>query len=126
MQIDDGLPRDLEHGLADVTASLVRHAEELSATSLDDPRLRARFDAMYAVFDSQSGDLSNERVRHAIDVIARNGRLQAQLIEDILDISRIISKKLDIERSTVRVPGLVEAAVATLLPAARAGLAAVA
>jgi PAS domain S-box-containing protein len=68
----------------------------------------------------QSGDLSNERVRHAIDVIARNGKLQAQLIEDILDISRIISKKLDIERSTVRVPGLVEATVAALLPAARA------
>ena len=68
----------------------------------------------------QSGDVSNERVRHAIDVIARNGKLQAQLIEDILDISRIISKKLDIERSTVRVQGLVEAAVAALLPAARA------
>ena len=35
----------------------------------------------------QSGDVSNERVRHAIDVIARNGKLQAQLIEDIVDIS---------------------------------------
>jgi len=68
----------------------------------------------------QAGDVSNERVRHAIDVIARNGKLQAQLIEDILDISRIISKKLDIERGTVRVQGLVEAAVAALLPAARA------
>jgi len=67
----------------------------------------------------QSGDLSNERVRHAIDVIARNGKLQAQLIEDILDISRIISRKFHIERTTIRVPGLVEATVATLLPAAR-------
>jgi len=68
----------------------------------------------------QSSELSNERVHHAIDVIARNGKLQAQLIEDILDISRIISKKLDIEQTTVRVQGLVEAAVAALLPAARA------
>jgi PAS domain S-box-containing protein len=68
----------------------------------------------------QSGDLSSERVRHAIDVIARNGKLQAQLIEDILDISRIISRKLDVERTIVRVPSLVEAAVAALLPAARA------
>jgi CheY-like chemotaxis protein len=68
----------------------------------------------------QSGELSSERVRHAIDVIARNGKLQAQLIEDILDISRIISRKFDIERTTIRVPGLVEAAVAGLLPAARA------
>ena len=67
----------------------------------------------------QSSDLSPERVRHAIDVIARNGKHQAQLIEDILDISRIISRKLDIERSVVRVPGLVDSAVAAVLPAAR-------
>ena len=68
----------------------------------------------------QAGELSNDRVRHAIDVIARNGKLQAQLIEDILDISRIISKKLDIERTTVRVQSLVDAAFAAQLPAARA------
>jgi PAS domain S-box-containing protein len=68
----------------------------------------------------QSGDVSNERVRHAIDVIARNGKLQAQLIEDMLDISRIISRQFDIERTTIRVQGLVEATVAALLPAARA------
>jgi len=67
----------------------------------------------------QAGDLSQERVRQAIDVIARNGRLQAQLIEDILDISRIISEKLDIERATVHVQGLVDATVAAMLPAAR-------
>jgi PAS domain S-box-containing protein len=67
----------------------------------------------------QSGDLSPERVRQAIDIIARNGKLQAQLIEDILDISRIISEKLEIERNTVRVQGLVDAAVASVLPAAR-------
>jgi signal transduction histidine kinase/CheY-like chemotaxis protein len=66
----------------------------------------------------QTSELSPERVRHAIDVIARNGKLQAQLIEDILDISRIISGKLNIERSTVRVHGLVDSAVAAVLPAA--------
>jgi PAS domain S-box-containing protein len=68
----------------------------------------------------QASELSTERVRHAIDVIARNGKLQAQLIEDILDISRIISKKLDLERTTVRVQSLVDAAFAAQLPAARA------
>jgi PAS domain S-box-containing protein len=68
----------------------------------------------------QTGDLSAEKVRHAIEVIARNGRLQAQLIEDILDISRIISNKLDIDWSTVRVRGLVDSVVATMQPAANA------
>ena len=67
----------------------------------------------------QTSELSAERVRHAIDVIARNGKHQAQLIEDILDISRIISGKLDVERSIVCVRSLVESAVAAVLPAAR-------
>ena len=39
--------------------------------------------------------------RQALDVIGRNARLQAQLIEDILDVSRIISGKLELERAPV-------------------------
>jgi CheY-like chemotaxis protein len=35
---------------------------------------------------------------HALEIVSRNTKLQAQLIEDILDISRIIKGKLDIER----------------------------
>ncbi len=46
----------------------------------------------------QTGIVSPERVRHAIDVIGRNTTLQARLIEDILDVSRIISGKLEIEQ----------------------------
>jgi PAS domain S-box-containing protein len=38
----------------------------------------------------QTGQLTPARTRQAIDVIARNARLQGQLIEDILDVSRII------------------------------------
>src|SRR6185436_9218236 len=40
---------------------------------------------------------SPDRVGHAVDIIRRNARLQAQLIEDILDVSRIITGKLTIE-----------------------------
>ncbi len=42
--------------------------------------------------------MSPERLYEAVDIIGRNARLQAQLIEDILDISRIINGKLEIER----------------------------
>src|SRR4029078_6721937 len=42
----------------------------------------------------QTGVVPPERLRHAIDVIGRNTNLQARLIEDILDVSRIISGKL--------------------------------
>ena len=45
----------------------------------------------------QSGELPPERTAEAVEVIGRNARLQAQLIEDILDVSRIIAGKLDVD-----------------------------
>ena len=44
-----------------------------------------------------AGTLPADRARQAIDIIGRNAKAQAQLIEDILDISRIITGKLEIE-----------------------------
>jgi PAS domain S-box-containing protein len=64
--------------------------------------------------------LPQGRVRQAIEVIGRNARLQAQLIEDILDVSRIITGKMDLERRPVTVEQLVASAVAAVLPAADA------
>jgi PAS domain S-box-containing protein len=61
---------------------------------------------------------SPERVRYAIDIIRRNAKLQAQLIEDILDVSRIITGKLTIEPQVLSVAGLVDTTVSGLLPAA--------
>ena len=39
-------------------------------------------------------DQSRETLRKAIDVIDRNSRRQAQMIDDLLDVSRIVSGKL--------------------------------
>ena len=61
---------------------------------------------------------SPDRVRHAIDIIRRNAKLQAQLIEDILDVSRIISGKLTVERQALDVATLVETTLNGLLPTA--------
>jgi PAS domain S-box-containing protein len=66
----------------------------------------------------QSEQLPPDRMRHAIEVMSRNARLQAQLIEDILDVSRIIAGKLDIDRLPVHLPQLVDIAVAAVQPAA--------
>jgi signal transduction histidine kinase len=52
-----------------------------------------------------------DRVRGAVDVIVRNARLQARLIEDIVDVSRIISGRLEIERVPVALPQLVDTVV---------------
>jgi PAS domain S-box-containing protein len=68
----------------------------------------------------QNGELSVKRSRQAIDVIGRNAKLQAQLIEDILDVSRIITGKLEIERAPVAVPQLIETVIAGVVPSADA------
>jgi nitrogen-specific signal transduction histidine kinase/CheY-like chemotaxis protein len=66
----------------------------------------------------ESDQLPPEKRRHAIDVIGRNAKLQAQLIEDILDVSRIITGKLEIERRSLLVPQLVENVLSAALPTA--------
>jgi PAS domain S-box-containing protein len=54
-----------------------------------------------------------------LDAINRNARVQAQLIEDLLDVSRIISGKLRLEVKRVELSPIVEAAIASVLPAAQ-------
>jgi signal transduction histidine kinase len=57
------------------------------------------------------GHLDEPGTRRAIEIIERNTRVQAQLIEDLLDISRIITGKLRLEFRTVALRGIVEGAV---------------
>ena len=68
----------------------------------------------------QTGTVSSERAVKAIEVIGRNARLQGQLIEDILDVSRIITGKLDIERTSVSLPQLIEMVLTGVAPTASA------
>src|SRR3954469_10289029 len=62
--------------------------------------------------------LGPDRRALAIDVIDRNAKLQARLIEDILDVSRIITAKLDIERVPMAMGQVIQAAVDGVQPAA--------
>jgi PAS domain S-box-containing protein len=56
----------------------------------------------------------------ALDTIERNARVQAQLIEDLLDMSRITSGKLRLDVERIQPITVVEAAVETVRPAADA------
>lgn len=67
-----------------------------------------------------AGKLDAEQQKKAIDVIDRNVRAQAQLIEDLLDISRITSGKLRIEVKPVELSAVINAAVEAIRPAADA------
>jgi CheY-like chemotaxis protein len=55
---------------------------------------------------------------HGLDVVARNTRLQTQLISDLLDISRIVSGKLRLELQSVHLASVIDAAVETMQHAA--------
>ena len=66
------------------------------------------------------GGVDAQKVRHAVDVIERSGRAQAQLIDDLLDTSRIISGKLRLEVGPVDLVSVIEQAVQTIHPAADA------
>jgi signal transduction histidine kinase len=58
------------------------------------------------------------RHAHAATVVARNGRLLARLVEDLLDISRITAGQMEIERQPVSFNGVVQASVDALAPMA--------
>ena len=61
--------------------------------------------------------LSEEQVQRAVESIERNSRLQAQLIDDLLDVSRVISGSLRLDLQPVELSDVVEEAIATVTPA---------
>jgi PAS domain S-box-containing protein len=61
-----------------------------------------------------------EKRQHALETIERNASVQSQLIEDLLDVSRIITGKLRLDVTTVDLASVVESAVEAVRPAATA------
>ena len=68
----------------------------------------------------RGGDLEEGELERALETIERNARAQAQLIEDLLDISRIITGKLRLDVRPIELAGLIESAVDSVHPAADA------
>ncbi|HYP50279.1 MAG TPA: ATP-binding protein, partial [Pyrinomonadaceae bacterium] len=63
------------------------------------------------------GNLEEDAKRTALEVIERNAKAQAEIISDILDVSRIITGKLRIKAEPIEPAQIVEAAIETLRPA---------
>jgi signal transduction histidine kinase len=68
----------------------------------------------------QSGPLTPEQTRHALEVIDRNTALQTRLVEDLLDISRLSTGNLAIKRQRVNLSSLVEVVLDAHSPTAGA------
>jgi signal transduction histidine kinase len=65
-------------------------------------------------------DRRPETIAQGVEVIERNAKLQAQMIEDLLDMSRILSGKLLFEMEKTDLARVMEAAVVSVRPTAEA------
>ena len=68
----------------------------------------------------RSGLTTGEKQERAIATVERNATSLTQIVEDVLDVSRIISGKLRLNVQPVELPDVVAHAVETILPAANA------
>jgi signal transduction histidine kinase len=123
------LNRELEQRVAERTAKLQQLNEDLAQAN----RAKDMFLATLShelrtpltpvlgwVNLMRSGCLDESGKAQALDTIERNARLQARLIDDLLDISRIVSGKLQFEPEPVDINAVVEASIETVKASAAA------
>ena len=67
----------------------------------------------------RNGEYSQEELEEALRMIENSARLQKHLIDDMLDVSRIILGKFQVELRPTRLAEIVAAAVTTARPAAQ-------
>jgi PAS domain S-box-containing protein len=108
-EADLALARDLAQRAANAVDNARVYAEAEGANRAKDQflatlshELRTPLTAMLGwVLMLQSGRLSGDAAAAALASIERNTRVQTQLINDLLDISRIVAGKLQLERRPV-------------------------
>src|SRR5918912_3977883 len=117
------LNRELEQRVEERTAELTRVNQELEEAN------RAK-DVFLATLSHElrtpltpilgwinllrNGNLDSDGVAQALDAIERNARLQSRLIDDLLDVSRIVTGKLRFDPKPTDLNSVVEAAVETV------------
>lgn len=66
------------------------------------------------------GQLNEGQAERALEIIERNAQTQAQLVEDLLDVSRIISGKMRFNAKDLSPVSFIETAIESVRPAAEA------
>ena len=122
------LAYDLSHraALALDNASLYREAQE--ANRMKDEFLATLSHELRTPLNAMVGWIQLLRTRtfdpqtsaRALETIDRNTKSLAQLIEDVLDVSRIITGKLQLNIRPIQLVPVIEAAIETVQPAANA------
>ena len=105
-------------------AQLYEHAQEVNRVKDEflatlSHELRTPLNAMLGWSHMlRSATLPADTQRRAIESLERNARAQAQLVEDLLDVSRIVTGKLQLASEEVDLTRLVMEAVDSVRPAA--------
>jgi PAS domain S-box-containing protein len=107
---------ELERAKRDAEAASRAKEEFLAVLSHE---LRTPLSAVYGWARMlRSGQLQAEAAERALDVIVRNVETQAQLIDDLLDVSRIIAGKMRLDVRPVDLEAVIRAAIDSVRPAA--------
>lgn len=113
-------------GLALANARLYRESQETNRMKDEflatlSHELRSPLNSMLGwakLLNTRSFDAAT--TKRAMEIIERNARVQAQLVEDLLDVSRIIQGKFRLEVHPVELVQVLEAALEAVRPAAEA------
>ncbi|HET8674989.1 MAG TPA: response regulator [Blastocatellia bacterium] len=124
------LNRELEHRVDERTSELQQVNEELE-------RANHAKDVFFATLSHElrtpltpilgwaklmrSAKADAPLIAQGLDAIERNARLQTRLIDDLLDVSRIVSGKLHIDKEPTDLRAIVEAAIDTVREKAKTG-----
>ena len=110
---------DREQEARRAAETLSRSKDEFVATVSHE--LRTPLNAIFGwVRLLRSGNLNDTQHAHALEVIERNTRAQAQLIEDLLDMSRVVTGHLRLDMRRLELPAVIQAAVDAVKPASEA------
>jgi signal transduction histidine kinase/ActR/RegA family two-component response regulator len=110
-----------------LTSERAARSEAERATRLKDEfvatmshELRTPLNAIVGWASILRRDHRPESVHQGVEVIERNAKLQARMVEDLLDMSRILSGKLAMELQRTDLSTVIEAAIAAVKHAAEA------
>jgi two-component system, chemotaxis family, sensor kinase Cph1 len=129
VEVAQELRQGILGGIEQRAAELAKLNEELRASNFAKDEflatvsheLRTPLNAMLGWLSLlESGELPLSKREQAMETVTRNARVQAQLVEDLLDVSRIVSGKMRLDVQPVEPMEVVEAALATVQPAADA------
>jgi PAS domain S-box-containing protein len=125
---DQALAEDLADRAGIALDNATLYSKELEANRLKDEflamvshELRTPLTPILgAIYKLRSSSPQNEELQRNLEIIERNAKGQARIVEDLLDISRITTGKLDFQRQPTDIQRLIQSAIDVVRPAAEA------